>query len=184
MKTIDKLPTVFLDRDGVLTIENGYAISSLDEMKIFDYAADCIKSIKDMGYLAIVVTNQSAVAKGIFSIEELNAMNMKLMDDTGVDAIYYCPHHPHGKIPEYTKVCNCRKPEPGLIEQAQKDFNIDMSHSYMIGDRACDILLAENAGLKSVLVNSGYGKDGLEARCKPDYVLADLTEFVQLLKHL
>ena len=175
---------IFLARDGVLTVEKGYAISSIDEMEIFSYAAECVEVIKRMGYLTIVITNQSAVAKGLYTEKELKEMNDKLLKETCVDAIYYCPHHPKGSVPKYTKVCNCRKPAAGMIEQALKDFDIDMSHSYMVGDRAIDILLGEKVGVKTVLLNSGYGEENLEQECSPDYVMSNLIEFSDRLKFL
>ena len=174
-------PAIFLDRDGVLTMEYGYAISSIEEMKIYPYAADCVSRLKEAGYLTIVVTNQSAVAKGLFSIEELFDMNRKLQDEVGVDAIYYCPHHPNGKILKYSKICDCRKPATGMIDQACKDLDIDMSSSYMVGDRACDIILGQNAGIETVLLDSGYGREGLEEDCKPDYIMKDLAEFTEYI---
>ncbi|WP_051204623.1 D-glycero-alpha-D-manno-heptose-1,7-bisphosphate 7-phosphatase [Butyrivibrio sp. VCD2006] len=177
-------PAIFLDRDGVLTVEKGYSISSIKEMAVFPYAADCVGAMKRMGYLTIVITNQSAVAKGLFTEAELLEMNDKLLLETGVDAIYYCPHHPHGKVLEYTKVCNCRKPKTGMIEKALRDFDIDISHSFMVGDRAIDILLGEKVGVKTVLLNSGYGEENLEQECKPDYVMNNLIEFTEKLKFL
>lgn len=178
---ISRKPAVFLDRDGVLTIERGYAISLIDEMEIFSYAAECVRRIREAGYYAIVVTNQSAVAKGLFTIEELMEMNHKLKSEVGVDAIYYCPHHPEGKVSEYTKICNCRKPGTGMIDQAMKDFDIDMTSSYIVGDRACDIILGQNAGIKTVLLDSGYGSERLEEDCSPDFIMKDLTEFTEYL---
>ena len=177
-------PAIFLDRDGVLTAEKGYAISSIEEMEIFPYAAECAEAMKRMGYLTIVITNQSAVAKGLYTEKALKEMNDKLLKETCVDAIYYCPHHPQGIVPEYTKVCSCRKPATGMIEQALKDFDIDMSHSYMVGDRAIDILLGEKVGVKTVLLNSGYGEKNLEQECSPDYVMSNLIEFTDRLKFL
>ena len=176
-----KKPAIFLDRDGVLTVEKGYAISSIEEMEIFPYASECVRRIREAGYLAIVVTNQSAVAKGLFPIEELLDMNRRLESEAGVDAIYYCPHHPEGKILKYTKVCNCRKPKTGMIDQALRDFDIDMASSYMVGDRACDIILGQNAGIKTVLLDSGYGSERLEEDCSPDFIMKDLTEFTEYL---
>ena len=174
-------PAVFLDRDGVLTVERGYAISSIDEMEIIPGTAECVDRLKELGYLTIVITNQSAVAKGLYTEEYLGEMNRKLLDEVKVDDLYYCPHHPQGIIPQYSIKCECRKPETGMIRSAQKDHEIDMSGSFMVGDRACDILLGEKAGLKTVMVNSGYGMNKLEEECNPDYVFEDLRGFVDFL---
>lgn len=173
-------PAIFLDRDGVLTKEKSY-ICSVGELEIFPYTADCIQQIKDKGYYAIVITNQSGIARGLFSEDELRKMNQYLLRETGVDAIYYCPHHPEGIVEKYKKVCRCRKPEIGLIEQACKDFNIDMDKSYIIGDRSSDIIAGQRAGIKTVLLESGYGTKNLEKYVSSDYVFDNLYLFLGLL---
>ncbi len=94
------------------------------DMEIFSYAAECVKQIKDRGYYAIVVTNQSGVARGLFSEADLKKMYLFLQQQTGVDAIYYCPHHPEGKVKQYRTLCNCRKPNTGMFEQACSEYLI------------------------------------------------------------
>ncbi len=177
---ICKKPAVFLDRDGVLTKEKSY-ICKIEELEIFPYAAECIRRIHEKGYYAIVITNQSGVARGLFTEEELKGMNVYLKRETGIDAVYYCPHHPDGKIIKYRKNCNCRKPNIGMIEKACCDYAIDIGHSYMIGDRASDILTGKKAGLKTILLESGYGTKRLEMDVKPDYVLNDLQMVLDVL---
>lgn len=173
-------PAVFLDRDGVLTREKSYVTAS-EQLEIFSYTAKCIAMIKKKGYLTIVITNQSGVARGLFSEEELIKMNQFLLKETGVDAIYYCPHYEQGIIPKYTKPCSCRKPGIGMIELACKDFDIDLTKSYMVGDRASDILTGQRAGVKTILVESGYGSSKLEEQVTPDYILDDLRDVAELL---
>ena len=173
-------PAIFLDRDGVLSEEKSY-VCTLEDFTIFSYTKECIKKIKEKGYLTIVITNQSGVARGLFSEEVLQEMNSYLIKETDVDAVYYCPHHPQGKIEKYREECNCRKPRTGMIEQACKDFSIDMERSYIVGDRASDILLGQNAGLTTVLVESGYGTERLEQEVTPDYILKDLREIISIL---
>lgn len=173
-------PTVFLDRDGVLCREQSYIVN-VEDMEIFDYSAMCICQIHEAGYFAIVVTNQSAVARGMLALAELERMNAVLRDRLGVDAVYYCPHHEKGVVAEYVKKCNCRKPLTGMIEQACRDFEIDLSNSMMVGDRAGDILMGKNAGLKTVLLESGYGTGRLEQSVAPDYILNDLRDVLALL---
>lgn len=173
-------PTVFLDRDGVLCREQSYIVN-VEDMEIFDYSAMCIRQIHEAGYFAIVVTNQSAVARGMLALAELERMNAVLRDRLGIDAVYYCPHHEKGVVAEYVKKCNCRKPLTGMIEQACRDFEIDLSNSMMVGDRAGDILLGKNAGLKTVLLESGYGTGRLEQLVAPDYILNDLRDVLALL---
>ncbi|WP_330363798.1 D-glycero-alpha-D-manno-heptose-1,7-bisphosphate 7-phosphatase [Butyrivibrio sp. WCD2001] len=176
-----KKKAIFLDRDGVITVERGYAISSIDELELYPFTAKCVEDIKEQGYLAIVITNQSAVAKGLYTEDDLKHMNQLVMEQTGIDALYYCPHHPQGIVPKYTMVCNCRKPKTGMIDQACKDYDIDLDNSYMVGDRACDIILGQNVGIKTVLLNSGYGESGLEEDCSPDMIMDDLREFTDYL---
>lgn len=173
-------PAVFLDRDGVLTEEKSY-ITSIEGLEIFSYAPECIRKIHEKGYYAIVVTNQSGVARGLFSEDKLKEMNDYLIGQTGVDAVYYCPHHPQGKVEEYRKICHCRKPETGMFEAACREFEIDMENSYMVGDRAGDILAGQNAGVKTILVESGYGTARLECEVIADYVMADLRDVVEML---
>lgn len=174
-------PTVFLDRDGVLVEEKSY-IASVEELKLFPYAEDCVRQIHQKGYYAIVVTNQSGIARGLFSEAALQEMNVYLQKMTGVDAVYYCPHHPDGKAGQYRKSCSCRKPGTGLLEQACKDFPIDITRSYMVGDRASDVMAGKKAGIRTVLLESGYGTKRLEADVKPDYILEDLRAVITLLK--
>lgn len=180
MRTESGKPAVFLDRDGVLTKEDGY-IDSAENLKLFPYTAECIRRIHQKGYYAIVITNQSGVARGLFTEEELQGMNDYLRKQTNVDAIFYCPHHPEGKIKQYRKICACRKPLTGMFEAACKAFDIDMPASYMIGDRASDIQAGQAAGVKTVLLESGYGTAGLESAVKPDYIMKDLRDVLDIL---
>lgn len=175
-----KKPAVFLDRDGVLTVEESY-VCLAKQMKIFPYAKECIEEIHRKGYYAIVITNQSGIARGLFPEEELQKMNQMLMHQTGVDAVYYCPHHPEGKVKKYAVMCTCRKPQTGLLEKACEDFRIDLTNSFMVGDRAGDILAGIGIGIKTVLLESGYGSRRLEQDVQPDYRSEDLKTFVELL---
>lgn len=171
--TMEKRPAVFLDRDGVLIEEKSY-IASEKELSVFPYATECIRRIHEKGYYAIVITNQSGVSRGFFTEAELQEMNKYLMQQTNVDAIYYCPHHPKDK-------CYCRKPQIGMFKAACKEFSIDMRYSYMVGDRASDILAGQNAGVRTVLLESGYGSARLECDVIPDYILKDLRSVVEIL---
>lgn len=180
METHEKKPAVFLDRDGVLNEEKSY-ISAIEQLTLFPYVKDCIKKIKEKGYYTIVITNQSGVARGMYKEEDLMEMNNYLLKQIDVDAVYYCPHHPNGIIEEYTKTCMCRKPEIGLLLRAEKEFNIDMKKSYMIGDRASDIMTGKKAGIKTILLESGYGTKRLEYDVVPDFILKDLREVIDIL---
>lgn len=174
-------PAVFLDRDGVLAEERSY-VTCLEELKIFPYAEGCVEQIHEKGYYAIVVTNQSGIARGLFAENQLEEMNRFLIKTTGVDAVYYCPHHPQGKIGKYRMECQCRKPKIGMFEKACRDFAIDMGKSFMVGDRAGDVMAGQNAGLQTVLVESGYGLKRLEAEVVPDHIIGDLREITEILR--
>lgn len=173
-------PAIFLDRDGVLCVEKSY-ITSLEQMEIFPYAKESIEIIHRKGFLAICITNQSAVARGFMTENELKSIHTYLMDLTRLDALYYCPHHPDGKG-IYNCVCACRKPSTGLIRRAVKEWNIDLTRSYMVGDRASDIICGKNAGIRTILLESGYGTQRLEQRVAADERYNNLLEFAKCLK--
>lgn len=170
-------PAVFLDRDGVLTVEKSY-VCKTDELEIFPFAKECVSDIHKKGFYAIVISNQSGVARGYLTEDVLREMNRRLMEEVGVDDVFYCPHLTNGVISKYAIACNCRKPRIGMIMDAQKKYDVDMSRSYMIGDRASDIQLGNNVGIKTILVNSGYGMERLEAKVIPDYICRDLSEAI------
>lgn len=173
-------PAIFLDRDGVLTEERGF-LHNADEMVVYDYSGSCVEKLHRSGFLAIVITNQSGVARGYFTEDELEKMNIRLMEATRIDAVCYCPHHPDGKIERYRKVCDCRKPKTGLIDKACKEHEIDLSHSFFIGDRECDIRTGQNAGIKTILVRTGYGLDEEKRDLHPDFIVDDLRDAVEII---
>ena len=154
-------PAVFLDRDGVINYEVDL-LHRVEQMQLIPGAAEAIRRINQMGYLAIVVTNQPVIARNLCSFEELEQIHMQMETLLGhehayVNAIYYCPHHPDAGYPEerkeYKITCNCRKPAPGMLLQAAKDWNIDLENSYMIGDSMRDVEAGNNAGVKqSILI--------------------------------
>lgn len=171
-------PAVFLDRDGVLVEERSY-ITRVADLKIFPYTTQCIRTFKELGYYTICVSNQSAVGRGMMQLSDLEILNQYLQENTGVDAIYCCPHYWKDNIP----VCDCRKPQTGLFKQAMRDFLIDLQESYMVGDRASDILAGQNIGVKTILLESGYGSGRLEADVTPDYVVRDLRDVVRVVRY-
>ena len=178
---------VFIDRDGVINKEVDNLID-IKDFELLDGVLEAIELLNKSSFLAIIVTNQPAVAKGFCSIETINEINMKLetvLGDNGLklEAIYFCPHHPEkgftGENKEYKIECSCRKPKIGLLEDARKYFNIDYSKSYIIGDSTRDILAGKTAGVKTILVKTGYaGKDNIY-NVQPDYVSRDLLEAVE-----
>lgn len=166
----NKQKAIFLDRDGTINKYVGFLKNDKD-FELIPGVSSAVKSFNDNGYLVIVITNQPVIARGEVTIEELNNIHNKMetllgKDGAYVDAIYYCPHHPHkgyeGEITELKIECECRKPKPGLILKAAKDFNIDIASSWMIGDSENDILAGKNAGCKTALISSelkNYGQD-------------------------
>ncbi len=150
----NKQKAIFLDRDGTINKYVGF-LREINQFELLPNVTKAIKKINDSGYLAIVVTNQPVIARGEVTFELLNEIHNKMEtllgnDGAYLDGIYYCPHHPHkgfeGEIPELKMECECRKPKPGMLLEAAKDFNIDLSQSWMIGDSDNDILAGENAG--------------------------------------
>ena len=174
---------IFLDRDGVINEEVGY-ITEWPQLKPIPSAVTALGLLHDAGWKTIVITNQSAVARGMMTEARLREIHARLLDNLCLDAIYYCPHYYNEgdvEIPPYRIACDCRKPGAGLIIKAAKEHAIDLSSSYMVGDRTSDILAGKNAGLKTVLLNSGYGVKDLEFGIQPDYIFNDLLGFVKFL---
>lgn len=170
--------TIFLDRDGTLNPDPGY-IRSPDQFDLFPGVPEALAQLKSAGARLIVVTNQSGIARGYLSVDDLDRIHAKLrqlLNAAGVslDAIYYCPHHPD-------EGCRCRKPETGMIDQAVRDHGVDLSRSYVIGDHVRDMQLAKRIGAKSIFVTTGKesGKDQAEleaAHLGPDYIAASLGQ--------
>lgn len=159
-----KQKAVFLDRDGTINKYVGF-LRCIDSFELMDGVVDAIKKINKAGYLAVVVTNQPVIARGEVSFEELTAIHNKMETLLGyegayLDAIYYCPHHPHkgfdGERTELKLECDCRKPKPGMLLRAEKDFNVDLSQSWMVGDRESDIKAGLAAGCKTALIGEGH----------------------------
>ncbi len=183
-----KRPAVFIDRDGTISEEVGY-VNHPSRFRLFPYSSEAIRILNDSGWLAIVITNQAGVARGYFSEDVIKQIHRQLEnglreESARLDAIYYCAHHPSVGEPPYRLDCDCRKPKPGLIEQAVRDFQIDMTASWMAGDRYSDVELARNAGLRSAFVLSGYGRGEWEYQSQgwkhqPDLVCENLLEAVK-----
>jgi len=183
-----KRPAVFIDRDGTISEEVGY-VNHPSRFRVFPYSAEAIRILNDNGWLAILITNQAGVARGYFSEDLIVNVHDRLKSDlenAQLDAIYYCAHHPSVGEPPYRFDCDCRKPKPGLIDRAAKDFEIEMSASWMVGDRYGDVELARNAGLRSAFVLSGYGRGEWEYqraawKYEPDLVCENLLEAVRMI---
>lgn len=188
---MEKSIAIFLDRDGTINEEVGY-IENLDKFKIIPAAFDAIRLINLSGLKAVVITNQAAIAKGLVTEALVRQTHDHLQAElqqkgAAINAFYYCPHHPTEGSSAYRQNCDCRKPAPGLILRAAHDMDIDLSASYMIGDRYRDMEAAHRAGVKGVLVKTGYGTDVLANAGpdqetpdgKPEYIAEDILEAVR-----
>ncbi|NLC78562.1 MAG: HAD-IIIA family hydrolase [Ruminococcaceae bacterium] len=192
---INKQPAVFADRDGTLNVEKSF-LSNIDDMELISDAAEAVARVNKSDYLLIVITNQPVIARGDCSLEELEGIHNRLETLLGkegayIDGLYFCPHHPdkgfEGERAEYKIECACRKPKPGMILEAAARYNIDLSRSYMIGDRASDVLCGINAGCKAVFIGT---KEKLleneDARKYAEAVpcVASFNEFVETILKL
>lgn len=176
-------PAVFLDRDGTISEEMGYA-NHLSRFSIFPYAGAAIRRLNEAGFAVIVVTNQSGAARGFFPeslIHEIHEKMKKQLATAGahVDGIYYCPHIRDDN-------CECRKPLPGMLKQAAAEHNIDLQHSVLVSDRYDDIAMAHKVGCESILALSGYGRGEYEWNRQnwprqPDHVVENLEKAVDLI---
>jgi D-glycero-D-manno-heptose 1,7-bisphosphate phosphatase len=159
-------PAVFLDRDGTLNEEIGY-VNHPTRFQIYPWAAEAVRELNRAGFAAVVVTNQSGVARGYFDETMIDVMHQKLREEmkaggAKLDGIYYCPHHPEGRVADYKRFCECRKPALGMIERAAAELNLDLARSFVIGDRFVDMEMAQRGGMRGVFVLTGYGRGEYE----------------------
>jgi len=169
-------PAAFIDRDGTL-IEEVNFLSRVEDLQIFDYTEEAMALLKDRGFLIIVVTNQSGIGRNIYDKAAMHAIHRQLQTELAntIDAFYFCPHLP-------CDGCRCRKPNLGMIEAACCDFRIDMSNSWIIGDKKIDVETGFNAGINTALVKTGYGRQHVNHLDRsPDIIAADLLEAVKKL---
>lgn len=181
---------VFLDRDGTIIEEVGY-LDNIEQLKLIPGAARAIGLLNKAGIPAIMLTNQSGIARGYFSeslVEQLHQRLNELLEaeSAHLDAIYYCPHHPTEGDPPYRRTCNCRKPNPGMVEQATRDLQLGKRHLFVVGDKLTDIELARKAGAEGILVLTGYGEKERKrlaeaGKTQPAYIAADLLQAIQWL---
>ena len=160
---VRKNRAVFLDRDGTINIEKGY-LYRIEDFSFVPGAPQAIKLLKDAGFLVIVVTNQSGIARGYYTVRDVSLLHDHINEQlaclgTAIDAFFFCPHHPQGTIEKYAEVCDCRKPLPGLLFTAAEKFSIDLGRSYIIGDKAADVKAGLQAGCRALLVRTGYGAE-------------------------
>jgi len=185
---------IFLDRDGTLTEEVGY-VNHIHRAQLFPWAPEAIRLFKSAGLPVIVVTNQSGVGRGYFTEDLVAQVHRKLQDelaaeDAKLDAFFYCPHHPSAVIEAYRQDCRCRKPSPGMAEEAAERLDIDLSASYVVGDTYRDMQMGFNIGARTVLLMTGYGRGEYEHHRDrwprmPDLIAENLLEAAeQVLQEL
>jgi len=154
-------PAVFLDRDGTVIEERGY-LDRMELLELFPWTADALRLLKRAGYTLVVVTNQSAIARGIIDEPFLGQVHHELSTrlargGAAIDRYYYCPHLVDAPLERYRQTCRCRKPGPGMIEQACQELGLDPARSFMIGDRWLDVACGVGAGTRAIRVLTGHG---------------------------
>ena len=190
---------LFLDRDGTIVKEVpgktpetlGYLLT-VEDVELIEGSAAAIAVARKSGYKIIVITNQSAVARGWLSLEELDRINQKMYEmlleenpEAIIDALYFSPYHTDGNVKEYSIEHDSRKPNTGMIMQAKEDHNIELDSSWMIGDSLSDMQTGVNAGLHNILVETGYGKSAhrkcLDEKVKIDFIASNLSDAVKYI---
>ena len=161
---------IFLDRDGTLNVDVGY-LHAMEQLELFPWTGDALRLLKRAGYVLVVVSNQAGIAQGMIApgfVEQAHEEMLRRVRAAGgdLDALYYCPHHPRGAVKSLAVDCRCRKPRPGMIDDAVRDLGIDVTRSWMVGDKWLDVQLGHAAGAKSILVRTGWGAD--QERRRPD----------------
>ncbi len=182
-----KKPAVFIDRDGTVCEEVGY-LSQVKDLRLIAGSAQAIRHIREAGWKAVIISNQSGVARGYLSEETVLTIHTtlrKMLQQQGaeIDGIYYCPHHPQGK-PPYNIYCNCRKPESGMLLKAAEELHIDLKKSIVIGDKYSDVLTAQRLNIPGILVLTGFGKSERDKyhsnwEKEPAHIAENLSEAVR-----
>ena len=173
---------VLIDRDGTINVEKRY-LSSPDQIELLPGASEGIKLLRKIGFKVAVVTNQSAIGRAIIDFEGLKRIHARLNrvlkdENTKVDAIYFCAHLPENG-------CYCRKPADGMARRAEKEFDAQLSESFVVGDNICDVELGENIGAKTIMVRTGYGKKVEEEKsAAPDYIVGNLYDAAELIQKI
>jgi D-glycero-D-manno-heptose 1,7-bisphosphate phosphatase len=172
------MKAVFLDRDGTVVVEKGY-LTVPEAVELYPGVPEAVAALREAGWKIVVVSNQGAVAKGLITEEELAGINERMLMMLGaegaqVDGVYCCPHHPEGEVAAYAVECDCRKPKPGLLEQAARDHGLDLSQCVIVGDTPRDLQAGRAVGTRTVLVLTGHGAETSLVPHGADHVAADL----------
>lgn len=180
---------VFFDRDGTINVDLDY-LSDPEKLRLIPGAVEAIKEANDLGVRVFVITNQSGVARGLYTEKDVQAVHHRLeqvLNRSGarIDALFYCPHHPDYGVPPYRKVCSCRKPKTGMLKEAEKSFGIDLKASFVVGDKCTDIATGRAAGCGTVLVLTGYGAaEVAECGTQSDFVAKDIYDAWKHIRHI
>lgn len=177
--TAGSKPAVFLDRDGTMIEDVGY-LNRLEQIAFFPWTVDAIRALNRAGLPVVVITNQAGIARGLFTeafVDETHRAISEYLERgrARVDSYYFCPHHPRGTVDAYTRRCDCRKPGPALLQRAARDLGLDLSKSFMVGDKWLDVGAAESVGARGVLVRTGLGA-AQEQRGSPDLTAAAIVD--------
>lgn len=157
----EKIKAIFLDRDGVINIDKNY-VYQIEDFEFYPNVFEALRKLKEAGYKLFIVTNQSGIAVGYYTMEDFLKVTEYMLHEfekegIKIEKVYYCPHHEKGTVEGYSIKCNCRKPESGMIKQAIKEFDIDINQSFLIGDKENDITAAHKEKIKAILVKTGHG---------------------------
>ncbi|MDH5542753.1 MAG: HAD family hydrolase [Nitrospinota bacterium] len=185
-----KTKVAFLDRDGTINEEKGY-IKEPSEIEIISGSAGAVEKLNKAGYLVFGISNQSGIARGYFSVDDVLKVNRRTIELVGegggeIIEIFFCPHHPEGSVPEYSMKCGCRKPGTNLITEASEKYGLEFTEKIVIGDKICDLELGKRIGAVTVLVATGYGaseRKNLEEMqmAGPDLHAENLAQAVDLI---
>ena len=183
---------IFFDRDGIL-IKDTHHLISKEEIIFAENLIESFNLLKNSDFIFFIITNQAVVARGLASEIEVKKVNQYIVDyikeKTGCEIrkVYYCPHHQNANLAEYRTDCECRKPKPGMLLRASQEFNINLSESYMIGDRISDIVAGSKAGCKTILLETGahlakpIESDAMDLSVKADYIFDDLKSAINII---
>ena len=180
-----KRKAVFLDRDGTINVEVQY-LSKVEDFQFIPGVPWALKRLKDAGFLLVVVTNQSGIGRGLYDEAALESIHDHMHADlanfgAAIDACYFCPHHPEHATGDYLKECGCRKPLPGMLQQAAQDLDIDLAASFMIGDKLADVEAGINAGCTPLMVLTGYGSSHADRLPQGVKAYSDLQAAVEAI---
>lgn len=179
---------VFLDRDGCVNVEDNH-IRAIEQFRLYPDTLESISKLNHAGFLIVIITNQSGVARGLMTeefVKKVHQLMLEWFDEAGVkvDAVEYCPHHPDGVVEKYAIKCDCRKPAPGMLNRAAKKLDIDFSRSYVVGDKLSDIELGPVTGAKAIMVRTGFGEREAEKisdgdHPAPNYIAYGIKDAVE-----